>query len=103
MPPGASRASTFRSTRTTRPPSPELKQRIAKTLDFIKSIKASQLEGAETRPIELKCPNRTLTFTGLSYVNNFVLPNFYFHESMAYAILRHNGVEVGKCDFLGEM
>ena len=82
---------------------PELKQRIAKTLDFIKGVKASQLEGAETRSIELKGPNRTLTFTGLSYVNNFVLPNFYFHESIAYAILRHNGVEVGKADYLGEM
>ena len=80
---------------------PELKQRIAKTLDFIKGIKASQLEGAETRSIELKGPNRTLTFTGLSYVNNFVLPNFYFHESISYAILRHNGVEVGKGDYLG--
>jgi uncharacterized protein len=82
---------------------PELKQRIAKTLDFIKGVKASQLEGAETRSIEIKGPNRTLSFTGLSYINQFVLPNFYFHESIAYAILRHNGVEVGKFDFLGEM
>jgi uncharacterized protein len=82
---------------------PELKQRIAKTLDFVKSVKASQLEGAETRAIELKGPNRTLNFTGLSYLNHFVLPNFYFHESIAYAILRHNGVEVGKFDYLGEM
>ena len=81
----------------------ELKQRIAKTLDYIKGIKASQLEGADTRSIELKGPNRTLTFTGLSYLNHFVLPNFYFHESIAYAILRHNGVEVGKFDYLGEM
>jgi hypothetical protein len=80
---------------------PELKQRIAKTLDFIKGIKASQLEGAETRSIELKGQNRTLSFTGFSYLNHFVLPNFYFHESIAYAILRHNGVEVGKADYLG--
>jgi uncharacterized protein len=82
---------------------PELKQRIAKTLDFVKGIKASQLEGAETRSIELKGPNRTLSFTGLSYVNHFVLPNFYFHESITYAILRTNGVEVGKSDYLGEI
>jgi uncharacterized protein len=82
---------------------PELKQRIAKTLDFVKGIKANQLEGAETRSIELKGPNRTLSFTGLSYVNHFVLPNFYFHESMTYAILRTNGVEVGKSDYLGEI
>jgi uncharacterized protein len=82
---------------------PELKQRIAKTLDFVKGIKASQLEGAETRSIELKGPIRTLNFTGLSYLNHFVLPNFYFHKSIAYAILRHNGVEVGKFDYLGEI
>jgi hypothetical protein len=80
---------------------PELKQRIAKTSDFIQGIKAKQLEGAETRSIELKGPNRTLSFTGLSYLNNFVLPNFYFHESITYAILRQNGVEVGKSDYLG--
>jgi len=82
---------------------PELKQRLAKTIDFIKGIKASQLEGAETRPIELKGPNRTLNFTGLTYLNHFVLPNFYFHESISYAILRHNGVEIGKSDYLGEI
>jgi uncharacterized protein len=82
---------------------PELKQRIAKTLEFVKGIKASQLEGAATRSIELKGPNRTLNFTGLSYLNHFVLPNFYFHESIVYAILRHNGVEVGKADYLGEI
>lgn len=81
----------------------QLKQRIAKTVDFIKGVKASQLEGAETRAIEIKGPNRSFNFTGLSYLNQFVLPNFYFHESIAYAILRHNGVEVGKADFLGEM
>jgi uncharacterized protein len=79
----------------------ELKQRIAKTLDFIQSVKPSQLEGAESRSIEIKTPDRTLSFTGLSYLNNFVLPNFYFHESISYAILRHNGIEVGKGDYLG--
>jgi hypothetical protein len=79
----------------------ELKQRIAKTLDFIKGIRASQLEGAEGRSIEMKGQNRTLNFTGTSYLTQFVLPNFYFHESIAYAILRHNGVEVGKFDYLG--
>jgi hypothetical protein len=82
---------------------PELKQRIAKTLDFIQGIKSSQLEGAETRSIEIKGANRTLSFTGLGYLNNFVLPNFYFHETISYAILRHNGVEIGKSDYLGAM
>jgi hypothetical protein len=79
----------------------QLKQRIAKTLDFIQSVKASQLEGAESRSIEIQTPNRTFSFTGLSYLNQFVLPNFYFHDSISYAILRHNGVEVGKSDYLG--
>jgi hypothetical protein len=79
----------------------ELKQRIATTVDFIQSVKPGQLEGAESRSIEIKTPNRTLSFTGLSYLNNFVLPNFYFHESISYAILRHNGIEVGKGDYLG--
>jgi hypothetical protein len=81
----------------------ELKQRIAKTLDFLKSIKADQLKGAESKTVELKFPSRTLSFTGLSYLVDFVLPNFYFHESIAYALLRANGVEVGKMDFLGAM
>jgi hypothetical protein len=79
----------------------ELKQRIAKTVEFIQSVKPSQLEGAESRAIEIKTANRTLSFTGLSYLNHFVLPNFYFHESISYAILRHNGIEVGKGDYLG--
>ena len=81
----------------------ELKQRIAKTLDFVKSVKAEQMKGAESKTIELKFPNRTITFTGLSYLVDFVLPNFFFHESIAYALLRSSGVEVGKMDFLGSV
>jgi hypothetical protein len=81
----------------------DLKYRVAKTLDFLKSISAERLKGAETRAIEIKTPNRTLNFNGLSYLTNFVLPNFFFHETVAYALLRHNGVEVGKADFLGEL
>jgi hypothetical protein len=81
----------------------ELKQRIAKTLDFVKSIKPDQLKGAESKAIEIKFPNRTVTFTGLSYLADFVLPNFFFHESMVYALLRSNGVDVGKIDFLGPL
>jgi hypothetical protein len=79
----------------------ELKARIVKTLEFIKTIKPDQLQGAETREITLKFPQSTLKFTGLSYLTNFVLPNFYFHVTMAYALLRKNGVELGKRDFLG--
>jgi hypothetical protein len=79
----------------------ELVQRIAKTVAFVKSVKADQLKGAESKPIEIKFPNRTITFTGLSYLTDFVLPNFFFHASMTYALLRTNGVELGKVDFLG--
>jgi hypothetical protein len=80
---------------------PELKARIVKTLDFIKSIKPAQLAGAETREIVLQLPQTTLKFTGLSYLTDFALPNFFFHMTMAYALLRKNGVDLGKRDFLG--
>ena len=79
----------------------ELKARVAKTLDFVNGIKAAQLAGAETREIVLQFPRVTLKFTGLDYVRKFVLPNFYFHESIAYAILRENGADLGKGDYLG--
>jgi uncharacterized protein len=79
----------------------ELKARVAKTLDFIKTIKPEQLQGAETREIVLKFPQTTLKFTGINYLTNFVLPNFFFHVTTAYALLRKNGVELGKRDFLG--
>jgi uncharacterized protein len=79
----------------------ELKARVGKTLDFIKTIKREQLEGAETREIVLQFPQTTLKFNGLSYLTNFVLPNFFFHVTMAYALLRKNGVDLGKRDFLG--
>lgn len=79
----------------------DLKARIAKTMDFVKSITAEQLVNAETRAIEMKTPRTTLQFTGLTYLSGFVLPNLYFHTSVVYALLRHNGVEIGKMDFLG--
>ncbi len=79
----------------------ELKGRIAKTLEFVKSITPAQLQGAEAREVELKFPSGVAKFTGASYLTDFVLPNFYFHISMVYALLRSNGVELGKSDFLG--
>jgi hypothetical protein len=79
----------------------DLKARIAKTLDFLKSVTAPQLRDAESRSIELKFPNGSWKFTGIGYLNDFVLPNFYFHVSMVYALLRKSGVEIGKGDFLG--
>jgi hypothetical protein len=79
----------------------ELKQRIAKTLDFLKTLSADQVNSAETRTIEIKFPNGAWKFTALAYLSDFVLPNFYFHESMVYALLRKSGIEIGKTDFLG--
>ncbi len=79
----------------------ELEARIKKTVDYLKTVTAAQLQGAETRSIELKFPNGSMKFTGLAYLNDFVLPNFYFHATMVYALLRKAGVDVGKKDFLG--
>ena len=79
----------------------ELKQRIAKTLDFLKTVTAAQVNSAESRTIEIKFPNGAWKFTAVAYITDFVLPNFYFHVSMVYALLRKSGVEIGKTDFLG--
>ena len=81
----------------------DLNARIAKTVDFLRSVTAVQLKDAETRSIEIKFPNGAWKFTGIAYLTNFVLPNFYFHESIVYALLRKAGVDVGKMDFLGEI
>jgi hypothetical protein len=80
---------------------PEFKARIAKTLDFVRSVSADKLAGAADRQIEWKAGPNDMSMQGAAYFNNYVLPNFYFHLSMAYAILRHNGLEIGKRDFLG--
>lgn len=79
----------------------ELKARIEKTIAFLNTLNAAQIDGSETRDIVLKVGGRDLSFTGQDYLFKFVLPNLYFHTSIAYAILRHNGVDVGKMDFLG--
>ncbi len=81
----------------------ELQARIAKTLDVVKSVSAAQLKDAESRAIEIKFPNGSWKFTGIAYWNDFVLPNFFFHVSMVYALLRKNGIEIGKSDFLGDI
>lgn len=88
----------FDDTETTMP---ELKARVAKTKAFLATVQPAQLNGAESREIILTFPSNTLKFNGLTYVTRFVLPNFYFHASMVYALLRKNGVELGKSDFLG--
>jgi hypothetical protein len=80
---------------------PELQQRIAKTLDYVKSFKASQIDGSEGREIKLPIGGDTWTLNGQDFLLHFGLPNFYFHVTTAYDILRHSGVEIGKRDFLG--
>lgn len=81
----------------------ELQTRIAKTLAHVNSVGPAQMQNAQERAIAIQLPSATLNFTGLSYLTDFVMPNFYFHSSMAYALLRHNGVEIGKSDFLGSI
>ncbi len=79
----------------------ELEARIKRTLKFLAGLKVSQFAGAETRDIVLQLPIGKLSFTGADYLNGWALPNFYFHYCAAYNILRHNGVGLGKGDYLG--
>ncbi len=79
----------------------ELQARIAKTIGFLETVTEAQLEGSEAREITLKFPGREMTFTGAVYLRGFVLPNLYFHMTTAYNILRHNGVPLGKADYMG--
>jgi len=79
-----------------------LKERLAKTADYIKSFKPAQFEGAEGREVSFPLgPNNTMTLKGQQFLSNFAFPNFYFHAAIAHGILRHNGVEIGKRDFMG--
>ncbi len=78
----------------------DLQTRIRKVLAIVESYKPEQFEGSENREISIKIPNMELKFSGIDYVNQWAMPNFYFHLTMAYAILRHNGIELGKKDFL---
>jgi hypothetical protein len=79
----------------------ELKARIAKTVEFIASVGAAKIDGSEEKEIVLKMRAGEIRFSGLDYLLGFAYPNFYFHCATAYDILRHNGVELGKRDFLG--
>jgi hypothetical protein len=79
----------------------ELQARIAKTVAFLESVSAAQIDGSEDRKITLKFGSRELSFLGQAYLFDFVIPNFHFHLTTAYAILRHNGVDIGKKDYTG--
>jgi uncharacterized protein len=78
-----------------------LQARLDKCVAYLKSLDKTAFAGAETRDVTLKVAGRDMTLPGQDYVNHFVLPNVYFHMATAYNILRHNGVELGKGDFMG--
>ena len=81
---------------------PELIERLRQTIAYVNTFKPEQIDGSEKRTVTLKVRDSTLTLDGLTFLLNRVLPNFYFHITTAYAILRHNGVELGKKDYLGK-
>ena len=81
----------------------QLQERIAKTVEFVQGVKPEQIDGSEDKPISFKAGPAILNFTGASYLFTFVVPNFFFHVTTAYDILRHKGVQVGKMDYLGPM
>ncbi len=81
---------------------PELIARVKKTVAYINAFKPVQIDGTEEKSITLQMRSGPLTFPGMEYLLNFVHPNFYFHVTTAYDILRHSGVEIGKMDFLGK-
>lgn len=79
----------------------ELKARIDKTVAFIESVKPAQIDGSQGKEIVLKLRGQDVKFGGLQYLLGFATPNFYFHATTVYNILRHNGVDIGKRDFIG--
>lgn len=79
----------------------ELQARIAATIAGLAALKPADMDGAEDRTVTFKAGPRDMSFKGADYIRYWILPNFYFHSTTAYAILRHNGVELGKTDFLG--
>lgn len=79
----------------------QLQARLAKAITFLKAVPADGFEGREGAPVTLTTPSGDIPFTGATYVHGFAIPNFYFHSSIAYAILRSKGVPIGKLDFLG--
>ncbi len=79
----------------------QLRSRLAKTIDYLKSLPPASFEGAETRDIKVPAGERTLEFKGVAFLETWAIPNVFFHVTTAYAILRHNGVDLGKKDFIG--
>jgi hypothetical protein len=79
----------------------ELRARIRKTIAYAESVPASKIDGSESREIAIPIPGRELRFPGEQFLKHFALPNFFFHVTMTYALLRHGGVDLGKADYLG--
>jgi hypothetical protein len=79
----------------------ELRQRLTNTIAYLKTFKPAQFEDADSRDVTFPVGPTSMTLKGQQFLNNFVFPNFYFHAATAHGILRHNGVEIGKRDFLG--
>jgi uncharacterized protein len=79
----------------------QLHARVARTLDYLNSIPANAFEGADTRDVKVPAGERTLEFKGLAFLQRWAIPNVFFHIVTAYDILRHNGVDLGKADFIG--
>ena len=80
---------------------PELQERIARTLALVDGVPAAAVDGAEGRTVTLSIGGQTMSFRGQDYLLHFALPNFFFHLTAAYLILRHNGIQIGKRDFIG--
>ena len=78
----------------------EIQARINKALDYLATFSAAQFDAADSRAIEINTPKRSYQFNGKDYLLQWVIPNFYFHLTTVYNLLRHNGVPVGKLDFL---
>ena len=81
----------------------DLRERVRKTIDFIQSVPAARIDGTEAKDVVVPRRDGSMTLKGETYLKTFVLPNFFFHVTTAYALLRHYGVELGKADFLGPM
>jgi len=81
----------------------ELRTRVQKTIDYVQSVPASQIDGSDDRDITVPRRDGPMVVKGETYLKNFVLPNFFFHVTTTYALLRHNGVDLGKSDFLGPL
>lgn len=79
----------------------ELRERVKKTIDYVKSVPAARIDGSEDKDITVPRRDGPMILKGEPYLKHYVLPNFFFHVTTAYALLRHNGVDLGKADYLG--